>query len=406
MKLLIITTNFPPNNDGGVARILALKSFFNKKNVKVDILTRGWGESTNEEKTIHRVLDPTHENSNKIFRIMNSLFIRFCSFFGIHVSYYFIWQKLASRKLKLLIEQNYYDYIIGSYPSIEVLKILNEITNYEGDIIIDYRDPLVFETAELYLKNKFPKIFNSLPDFEQNLIHKSKYVLTVAPTITEYINKTHKISKAHTITNGFDSPAITLSKFDKVLFENLIASLDKSKINIVYTGTLSFYDKERKANYLFDALSELNSIYSSNIRIYLFGKFDKNEFDNYKDLIDNKTIIVNGLISRNLSRVIQRNFDLLLLVTDKGRSCVTTGKIFEYLQSNTPILGLTSGTHAEHIIRETNTGLCVDPENKIEIKNIFMSIIKNRGMLYNPNNEIIKKYSRDYQMNKLWEILH
>lgn len=403
MKILIITTNYPPDNDGGVARIVALENFFKEKGCHVEILTRGWELFLRDEiKSVHRVFDPAHANSLMIYKALYKIFRSFFALFNIHIGYYFLWEILCKNKLKKILKNNEYNYVLGSYPSLEVLNVLNSIKGSNAKLIVDYRDPLIFETAELLIKTKFPRTFNRIKIFEKELLIKADLVVTIAPQITEYIKSTYKVKNAITILNGYDEESNSMNHKEIEVFQNELANINSNTINILYTGTLTYYDKERKASYLLDALNEMSDEVSSKFSLSFYGKFNNNDFSNYKKLIKNGVIKLKTNIPRNVSRALQERFDILLLITDKGRTCVTTGKIFEYLKAGKPIIGLTENTNAEYIINITKTGLCVDPHNLEEIKKLLISVSTN-GLNPKFDKEAIKIYSRNNQLNNLWE---
>ena len=72
-----------------------------------------------------------------------------------------------------------------------------------------------------------------------------------------------------------------------------------------------------------------------------------------------------GLLSHERSLMTMRDAGLLLLLTGSGEEHrgMVTGKVYEYLGSGTPILALVPEGEAEDLIRGTNAGLCVRPED-------------------------------------------
>jgi glycosyltransferase involved in cell wall biosynthesis len=52
----------------------------------------------------------------------------------------------------------------------------------------------------------------------------------------------------------------------------------------------------------------------------------------------------------------------LVLITSRNSS-EATGKLFEYLTAGRPIIALAEGNEAERIVRETNTGVAVPPDD-------------------------------------------
>jgi glycosyltransferase involved in cell wall biosynthesis len=59
---------------------------------------------------------------------------------------------------------------------------------------------------------------------------------------------------------------------------------------------------------------------------------------------------------------LQRSADALVLLTSRNTS-EATGKLFEYIGAGRPVLALAEGNEAERIVRETNVGVTVAPDD-------------------------------------------
>jgi glycosyltransferase involved in cell wall biosynthesis len=68
-----------------------------------------------------------------------------------------------------------------------------------------------------------------------------------------------------------------------------------------------------------------------------------------------------GVLSREAALALQREADVLLLLTSANHVSEATGKLFEYLAAGRPILALASGNEAARIVSETGTGTVVHP---------------------------------------------
>lgn len=411
MKFLIISNNYPPLNDGGVPRILALEKFLKSKKVEVKILTNGSIFPKSSENNIIRIYDSNYtffkqSLTLKIFnyssKVIRVLLLR-CK---VYISYNWVWLILAKWKITPLVEKEKFDYILVSYPTIEVLSLGKYLieTLPKTKLIVDYRDPLVFETAEFEIKTKYPRKFKKLSKLELFLLKHSFLTLTIAPQISNYLKKTYPLGKISTVTNGYDDLSNQLNDQDKKYYAEEKIFFSNNKITFLYTGTLTHYDKSRKANHLLDSIRLLPKNFSDKVQFIFYGKNFVNDFNEYEDLLSRKIIILRPEVSRHLSTKLQGLSDILLLITNTDRTCVTTGKIFEYLQANKPILGLTKNTHAEQIISSTKTGLCVSPNNSEDIKNALLSILN--FDIQQKDNKAISEYSRENQFNKLWESLY
>jgi glycosyltransferase involved in cell wall biosynthesis len=108
-----------------------------------------------------------------------------------------------------------------------------------------------------------------------------------------------------------------------------------------------------------------------------------------------------GHQSRAKALAFQRKADVLLLITAPDKASIATGKIFEYLAAGKPILALTRGTEAAQIVRETGSGIVVDPENSHEIAAVIEEMVLNNGHISSPSREVIAQFDRNKQMGRL-----
>jgi hypothetical protein len=410
MKFLIVSNNYPPLNDGGVPRIVALENYLNSKKIDVRIFTNGNTFPYKRERKIIRIYDPNYSRSSsnailKLFNLLTKVIRSILKHLKLYIPYYYIWLILSKRKLKNYIQAENFDFVFLSYPSIEILYLgkylMKKLRNTK--FIIDFRDPLVFESAELEIQNQFPKKFKRLAKLENYLVKNSYLTLTVAPQITSYLKNISKNENILTVTNGFDEITDKLKYDDELRLNEEKLLFQKKKFTFLYTGTLSHYDKSRKANYLLDAIKSIPQETLNKIQFIFYGKNFQNDFIEYDSLITQGIIKLRPEVSRHLSTILQAYANALLLVTNTDRTCVTTGKIFEYLKAGKPILGLTKNTHAEQIIISSKTGICSNPNIPSEIKKGILSIMCfDIGL---KEDKVISQYSRSNQFDKLWEKL-
>jgi glycosyltransferase involved in cell wall biosynthesis len=85
-----------------------------------------------------------------------------------------------------------------------------------------------------------------------------------------------------------------------------------------------------------------------------------------------------GLLDRSAARSLQREADALLLLTGSDRS-EATGKLYEYLTAERPILALASDNEAARIVSDTRTGLVVDPGDRAAIERALRELAE-RGL--------------------------
>jgi len=105
----------------------------------------------------------------------------------------------------------------------------------------------------------------------------------------------------------------------------------------------------------------------------------------------------------------QKSHVLLLLEGGKGSECFYTGKLFEYIRANRPILALvpSEGAAAE-LIRKTRTGIVCDWSDPAAIERGLAELYDDwsRGSIrFDPDHDAIRQYSRRTLTEKLAGIM-
>ena len=95
------------------------------------------------------------------------------------------------------------------------------------------------------------------------------------------------------------------------------------------------------------------------LRILVAGRVDAEE-ERYLSELDPANMIRHlGHLPHDSMLALQRRADALLLVTASGLVSLATGKLFEYLAADRPIIALGTGNEAARIVEETGTGVTV-----------------------------------------------
>jgi glycosyltransferase involved in cell wall biosynthesis len=164
---------------------------------------------------------------------------------------------------------------------------------------------------------------------------------------------------------------------------------------------------------LWEVLSELiNEIpnFSNDLEIKLIGKvcneaieaISKYDLAGYLNQIN--YVKHNDVIKHQMSAQV-----LLLLINNvPSAKGIITGKIFEYLQANRPILAIApeNGDLAEIIIN-TNSGFIVDFNDKIALKELILELYERykNGSL-EIDNKNVEQYHRRKLTEKLVHLIH
>lgn len=310
-------------------------------------------------------------------------------------------------------------------PSVKYLE--DYIKEFEIDYIISSGPPHSMHLIALGLKQKFPKL-KWIADFRDPWTHIDFYeklmltsradkkhhrlemlvlknadcVLSVGKTMSDefaemYLKAGGKDTKKFkVITNGYDEDDIQKGAVDK----------DK-KFSIAHIGTLV---KDRNPEALWKVLSKLvkeNSDFEQKLQIKLVGKIDifvREQIEKYGllkymkkiDYLPHSEVIVEQQRSRVL---------LLLVNNTKNARGILTGKFFEYLAANVPVMaiGPTDGDLAE-IMNETGAGLISDFNDEIKLEQNIMRLFENHGI--SRNTPAIERYSRKNLTEQLSNVLN
>ncbi len=165
------------------------------------------------------------------------------------------------------------------------------------------------------------------------------------------------------VPNGWD-PARPTPPRPKVA-DDPLAHLEHDRFNVVHTGTLSGAHG-RDPRPLFAALSRLagrRPDAAARLRLVLAGTLSPDEEDMLSALDLEVPVQHLGSLPRDAALRLQRQADALLLLTSPTHTSEATGKLFEYLTAERPILALASDNDAARIIAETDTGMIVHPHD-------------------------------------------
>lgn len=159
-----------------------------------------------------------------------------------------------------------------------------------------------------------------------------------------------------TLPNGYDPD-------DFVATEPLGRQPDR--MGIVYSG--SFYS-QRTARPFLQALHNVlmqGDIPRAAVQVRLVGNVGQATVDLVRSMGLTDVVEIIGYVAhrQSVGYVLGADLLLLMIAPGPGSEGVLTGKIFEYLAASRPILALSPPSAAADLIRESRSGVVVDPEN-------------------------------------------
>ena len=416
MKVLIITYYWPPAGGSGVQRWLKFVKYLPGFDIEPVVYT--------VDNPSYAILDTTLQNdipsSVKIIKQPIKEPNNFLSFFSkknkktsagfldanpsflgkiaqyIRANYFIpdarkYWIKPSVKYLSNYLKENNIDAIITTGPPHSMHLIGLQLKQKLGiKWIADFRDPWtdIDYFHQLPLTKKALKKHHQL---EKQVVNTADCILVVGKTMKKNYLKFNK--NIEVLTNGFDGDLNTT----KVI-------LDK-KFTLVHVGMLN---ADRNPKILWKVLSELiveNENFANDFQLKLIGKLAKEVTQSIEK--HQLATVVKNIDYLPHKEVIshQKSAQILLIAVNKVPSAkgILTGKIFEYLQANRPIIAIapTDGDLAE-IIQATNSGISIGFDDEVKLKKSILELYnayKNANLVIDSKG--VEQYHRKELTNKL-----
>ena len=429
-KVLIITYYWPPSGGAGVQRALKFVKYIPQFNIQPIVLT------VDENHGSYPVLDESllkdipagtkiyKTNSFEPLKILSSVAskkaIPYGGFSGQNKEKlsqkilrfirgnFFIpdarvgWVKYAFAEACRIIEAEKVDTILISSPphssQLIGLKLKKKYPHLKW--IADLRDPW---TDIYYYKEMLHTSLAKEKDgrMERNVLDQSDAVLMVSEDIKRsFIAKSssQQKDKFHVIPNGYDRNDFKPNTADEF-----------SEFVITYVGTIAdVYEPQ----VFFDVMRNLIDKHpNDNIRIRFVGSISPVISASVAQLDLNKHCEFISHVSHDEAIEYMVKSTMLLLVIPEvfNNKGILTGKLFEYLNTRKPILGLgPEDGDAAAIINECNAGKMFDRTSKPSIEYFAENIFQNwkeRTLTKNPSTAV-DKYSRQEQAKVLAAIIN
>ncbi len=282
------------------------------------------------------------------------------------------------KKFKSILKKFNPDYTIISVPPFSTL--LFSIFIPKNKLIVDFRDIWSYDSLEL-IKSPIQKYLTEF--FENYVIKKSKFCITLNNLAKQYLEKKHKLNKIIVIPHFWDSSIKIEQK-----------SLNSSFLTIGYFGTI---DRRQGLEKVLKAISELNI----KIKVLLYG-VDTDETIN--KLLKFPFVEYKGPIP--FERIPKIYVDILLVCLDriKGYEIISKRKSKELLALRKPILAVipNDGIMYKEFL-EIGDIYLADIDNINEIKMKILEIFNDwkEGKLKVPKN--IEIYKDELVLEKLYK---
>jgi len=424
MKILIVSTYFPPLNSIASLRPYSWAKWFSKAGHDVTVLTTEKRVEANSLKldcTFFKVIEAPlripfmkswynyKENITQNIDVKNSIkyrlllnlkamYDKFSQSTGcFYTCRYPDWHdEWAGRAFKL-VKDEAWDVVISSGGPYSMHRVGLNLKKHRKakKWVVDWRD--------LWTRNHNGlRIFHPIEKYLENKFHANADLIT---TVSEGLADTLRQmtpTRVEVIYNGYDPDD----------YKNIIKipRKDNKRYEIVYTGTI--YRGFQDPTPLFQAVGELvaeKKLRPNNLHITFAGPKSSDLSEMAKAYGINDYFTYAGFLPREEALALQYNADACLFLEYSNPSVkgVLTGKLFEYLYTSNYILaiGVDENSESGSLIKKTNSGICFGNDiNKI--KNYILHRVENRNCNnIKKNFSIIEQFERKRQAMKLLELI-
>ena len=429
-KVLVITYYWPPSGGAGVQRALKFVKYLREFDIQPIVLT------VDETRGSYPVLDESLVNDIpkdvKVFKtnsfeplkilskVASKKAIPYGGFSGQNKEKFsqrilrfirgnfFIpdarvgWVKFAYHEACRIIEEEQIDTIMISSPphssQLIGLKLKKKYPTIKW--VADLRDPW---TDIYYYKEMMHTRMAKGKDarYERDVLNQADAILMVSNDIKRsFIAKSsnQNESKFHVIPNGFDE-----DDFGGVVADEL------GKFIVTYVGTIA---DVYKPQIFFEAMRNLIDKNQGDKIIIRFVGSISPAISNVVDrlgLIDHCEFISHVSHDEAIKYMMHSTLLLLVIPEVENNKGILTGKLFEYLNTRKPIIGLgPEDGDAAAIINECNAGKMFDRTNKMKLETYIESLYqswKNKALSLNKSTAV-DQFSRKEQARFLSEIIH
>jgi len=308
------------------------------------------------------------------------------------------WVKPSVNYLKNYLKENNIDVVITTGPPHSMHLIGMQLKQQIGvKWIADFRDPMsnLFYNNDLLLTDTSK---NKLQQLEKQILTTADKVITVSKSIANEFEENGV--GIEVISNGYD---------DEVIQNRSLSGVEVKKFTLSHIGLLPTQSNPMSLWKVLHELVKENESFASDLQVNLVGNVSEKVLESIQESGLEKYSKLTKYVPHSKAIELQKQAQVLLLLIPNvdGAEGIVTGKIFEYLVSNRPILAIapTNGDVSK-IISDTKTGTVIDFDDEIQLKTTILELYKQykSGKLeVKPEN--IEQFHRKNLTEKLAKII-
>jgi len=309
------------------------------------------------------------------------------------------WIRPSIKYLSQYLKANKVEAIVSTGPPHSMHLIAKRLSKkHKLPWLADFRDP--WTDIDFYHQLKLSWVANRLHHrLEKSILCSADAVTVVGKEMVRLYQDKYK-RPIHLITNGFDETDFSLNS----------PGPDAGKFLITHAGSIG---NPRNPVLLWQVLSELIQEIPSiqnGLEIRLIGKIDLSVREAIEHAgLEHLVKYISYLPHDEVITELQKSNVLLLLINNTPNAAsILTGKLFEYLATDRPILciGPSTGDAAE-ILRETNAGFTVDFGDHDGMRSMILKLKTEKPDIQNPSRNTLKqRYSRKSLTGKIADLLN
>lgn len=312
------------------------------------------------------------------------------------------WFPFAVIKGLQIIQKENIDLIFATSPPFTTALIAGTLSLLTGrPWISDYRDPW----TQAYFYFERPRLSRWFENFlEKRLLFSASRVISINQMILDGLCDKFGFCNS-------DKQVIIPNGFDPADFEEIIP-IKSGGFTITYTGTLNAKMHPENLLKVIEDICNEDDDFKRDIHLKFIGRMSPAETALFNRHLSDENYELLSHLPHHESLKHASGSDLLLLLIPETEhpELIVTGKLFEYIKSGRPVLGLVPKGEAANIIRETKSGFVMNPDNPDEIKKVLLECYrrwKSRKSLLDEkrDSEAVEKYNRRKATKKLAEIM-
>lgn len=406
-KVFFVANQFPPMGGSGVQRSVKFVKYLRGFGYEPIVFTRSIEGMPLKDETLLKDIPKNTEiirtnarecvelkGKLRLFgKVLGKLMIPDSAYLWYRYSRKIALEYIKKNDIKILYTTSapYSDHLLGLYIKKHLPKI---------KWIVDFRDE--WTNNPYTLDHPHNPLRTSIEQkMEKKVLLNADFLIANTPVMRDNFVDINDLTGANflVIPNGYD-------KDDFSDFPN--KKPNNECFTLVYTGAL--YGR-RKPDSFFKALALLKKEYSDlKIKVQLIGNYHKDRLQAQIDsfgISENVEII--GYVPHNVCIEKQLSSDALVLIEGSGRgsNAFYTGKIFEYMNTNRPVIGILPEGVAAELVKESKIGIVANTDSVEEIKNAIKDYYEkwlNHSLDFQPDRQIIESFERKALTKKLAEI--